>query len=37
MLEDPKSVFELSDGSGIVVTVARYETAAHTDIDKVCS
>uniref|UniRef100_A0A0R0HVP0 C-terminal processing peptidase n=1 Tax=Glycine max TaxID=3847 RepID=A0A0R0HVP0_SOYBN len=30
-----QSVFELSDGSGIVVTVARYETAAHTDIDKV--
>ncbi|KAH1230148.1 Carboxyl-terminal-processing peptidase 2, chloroplastic [Glycine max] len=29
------SIFELSDGSGIVVTVARYETAAHTDIDKV--
>ncbi|KAI5398104.1 carboxyl-terminal-processing peptidase 2, chloroplastic [Lathyrus oleraceus] len=30
-----QSVFELSDGSGIVVTVARYETPAHTDIDKV--
>lgn len=32
-----QSVFELSDGSGLVVTVARYETPAHTDIDKVCS
>lgn len=31
-----QSVFELSDGSGLVVTVARYETPAHTDIDKVC-
>lgn len=30
-----QSVFELSDGSGIVVTVARYETPAHIDIDKV--
>ncbi|KAH7832831.1 hypothetical protein Vadar_000382 [Vaccinium darrowii] len=30
-----QSVFELSDGSGLVVTVARYETPAHTDIDKV--
>lgn len=31
-----QSVFELSDGSGMAVTVARYETPAHTDIDKVC-
>ncbi|XP_020112924.1 carboxyl-terminal-processing peptidase 2, chloroplastic isoform X2 [Ananas comosus] len=30
-----QSVFELSDGSGLTVTVARYETPAHTDIDKV--
>ncbi|XP_026457924.1 carboxyl-terminal-processing peptidase 2, chloroplastic-like isoform X2 [Papaver somniferum] len=30
-----QSVFELSDGSGMAVTVARYETPAHTDIDKV--
>ncbi|MCL7047324.1 hypothetical protein MKW94_022529 [Papaver nudicaule] len=30
-----QSVFELSDGSGMTVTVARYETPAHTDIDKV--
>ncbi|KAH9618390.1 hypothetical protein KSS87_012225 [Heliosperma pusillum] len=30
-----QSVFELSDGSGLVVTVARYETPAHTDINKV--
>ncbi|KAK4266249.1 hypothetical protein QN277_027199 [Acacia crassicarpa] len=30
-----QSVFELSDGSGLVVTVARYETPDHTDIDKV--
>ncbi|KAI4345940.1 hypothetical protein L6164_013025 [Bauhinia variegata] len=30
-----QSVFGLSDGSGLVVTVARYETPAHTDIDKV--
>jgi C-terminal processing protease CtpA/Prc len=28
-------VFALSDGSGMAVTVARYETPAHTDIDKV--
>jgi hypothetical protein len=28
-------VFALSDGSGLAVTVARYETPAHTDIDKV--
>ncbi|GFY80241.1 peptidase S41 family protein [Actinidia rufa] len=27
-------VFELSDGSGLAVTVARYETPAHTNIDK---
>ncbi|XP_027165622.1 carboxyl-terminal-processing peptidase 2, chloroplastic isoform X1 [Coffea eugenioides] len=30
-----QSVFELSDGSGLAVTVARYETPAHTDIDKI--
>ncbi|XP_077250872.1 peptidase S41 family protein [Tasmannia lanceolata] len=30
-----QSVFEMSDGSGLAVTVARYETPAHTDIDKV--
>ncbi|KAI4338085.1 hypothetical protein L6164_016437 [Bauhinia variegata] len=30
-----QSVFGLSDGSALVVTVARYETPAHTDIDKV--
>ncbi|KAF6144396.1 hypothetical protein GIB67_024623, partial [Kingdonia uniflora] len=30
-----QSVFELSDGSGLAVTVARYETPTHTDIDKV--
>ncbi|CAI0436850.1 unnamed protein product, partial [Linum tenue] len=30
-----QSVFQLSDGSGVVVTVARYETPSHIDIDKV--
>ncbi|XP_024931468.3 carboxyl-terminal-processing peptidase 2, chloroplastic isoform X5 [Ziziphus jujuba] len=30
-----QSVFKLSDGSGLAVTVARYETPAHADIDKV--
>ncbi|KAL8479751.1 hypothetical protein ACS0TY_026616 [Phlomoides rotata] len=30
-----QSVFALSDGSGLAVTVARYETPAHIDIDKV--
>uniref|UniRef100_A0A453LLF3 PDZ domain-containing protein n=3 Tax=Triticinae TaxID=1648030 RepID=A0A453LLF3_AEGTS len=30
-----QSVFALSDGSGLAVTVARYETPARTDIDKV--
>ncbi|KAJ6430283.1 hypothetical protein OIU84_021645 [Salix udensis] len=30
-----QSVFQLSDGSGLAVTVARYETPDHTDIDKV--
>uniref|UniRef100_A0A7N0ZRY9 C-terminal processing peptidase n=1 Tax=Kalanchoe fedtschenkoi TaxID=63787 RepID=A0A7N0ZRY9_KALFE len=30
-----QSVFQLSDGSGLAVTVARYETPNHTDIDKV--
>lgn len=32
-----QSVFELSDGSGLAVTVARYETPAHADINKVGS
>ena len=31
-----QSVFQLSDGPGLAVTVARYETPAHTGIDKVC-
>ncbi|KAK4759312.1 hypothetical protein SAY87_022443 [Trapa incisa] len=30
-----QSVFQLSDGSGLAITVARYETPSHTDIDKV--
>ncbi|KAJ7536412.1 hypothetical protein O6H91_12G068500 [Diphasiastrum complanatum] len=30
-----QSVFELSDGSGMAVTVARYKTPANIDIDKV--
>ncbi|XP_021290589.1 carboxyl-terminal-processing peptidase 2, chloroplastic-like isoform X2 [Herrania umbratica] len=30
-----QSVFQLSDGSGLAVTVARYETPAHIDIDKI--
>ncbi|KAI7747627.1 hypothetical protein M8C21_024622 [Ambrosia artemisiifolia] len=30
-----QSVFELSDGSGLAVTVARYETPDHVDINKV--
>eukprot|EP00898_Chlorokybus_atmophyticus_P007017 jgi/Chlat1/7316/Chrsp58S09139 len=30
-----QSVFELSDGSGLAVTVARYETPAHININKV--
>ncbi|XP_022964279.1 carboxyl-terminal-processing peptidase 2, chloroplastic-like isoform X2 [Cucurbita moschata] len=30
-----QSVFKLSDGSGLAVTVARYETPAHINIDKV--
>lgn len=30
-----QSVFELSDGSAMAVTVARYETPAHMDINKV--
>ncbi|KAL9271495.1 Carboxyl-terminal-processing peptidase 2, chloroplastic-like protein [Drosera capensis] len=30
-----QSVFELSEGSGLAITVARYETPAHTDINKV--
>eukprot|EP00271_Cylindrocystis_brebissonii_P013106 TRINITY_DN326_c0_g1_i1.p1 TRINITY_DN326_c0_g1~~TRINITY_DN326_c0_g1_i1.p1 ORF type:complete len:629 (-),score=96.52 TRINITY_DN326_c0_g1_i1:216-2102(-) len=30
-----QSIFELSDGSGLAVTVARYETPAHIDVDRV--
>lgn len=30
-----QSVFELSDGSAMAVTIARYETPSHTDINKV--
>ncbi|KAJ0612479.1 putative processing peptidase [Helianthus annuus] len=30
-----QSVFEMSDGSGLAVTVARYETPDHIDINKV--
>ncbi|MEB3269851.1 MAG: S41 family peptidase [Leptolyngbya sp.] len=29
-----QSLFDLSDGSGLVVTVARYETPAHHDINR---
>jgi carboxyl-terminal processing protease len=29
-----QSLFDLSDGSGIAVTVAKYETPSHTDINK---
>ncbi len=29
-----QSVFDLSDGSGLVVTIAKYETPNHTDINK---
>lgn len=29
-----QSLFELSDGSGLAVTVAKYETPAHKDINK---
>lgn len=29
-----QSLFELSDGSGLAVTVAKYETPNHTDINK---
>jgi carboxyl-terminal processing protease len=29
-----QSLFDLSDGSGLAVTVARYETPAHKDINK---
>lgn len=28
-------MFQLSDGSGMAVTIARYETPAHINIDKV--
>jgi carboxyl-terminal processing protease len=30
-----QSLFDLSDGSGLAVTVAKYETPSHTDINKV--
>ncbi|KAJ7009767.1 carboxyl-terminal-processing peptidase 2 [Populus alba x Populus x berolinensis] len=30
-----QSVFQLFDGPGLAVTVARYETPTHTGIDKV--
>lgn len=30
-----QSVFELSDGSGLAVTIAGYQTPSHIDIDKV--
>ncbi|MGV0026691.1 carboxyl-terminal processing protease CtpA [Phormidesmis priestleyi] len=30
-----QSLFDLSDGSGVAVTVAKYETPSHTDINKV--
>ncbi|KAK8288543.1 hypothetical protein V6Z12_D07G132800 [Gossypium hirsutum] len=30
-----QSVFQLSDGSGLAVTVAHYETPAHNDSNKV--
>ena len=30
-----QTVVELSDGSGVAVTVARYQTPAGTDINKV--
>ncbi|GKE68055.1 carboxyl-terminal-processing peptidase 2, chloroplastic, partial [Tanacetum coccineum] len=30
-----QSVFQMSDGSGLAVTVARYETPDHIDINKV--
>lgn len=29
-----QSLFDLSDGSGLVVTIAKYETPNHTDINK---
>ncbi|MEO1069860.1 MAG: S41 family peptidase, partial [Cyanobacteria bacterium J06638_6] len=29
-----QSLFDLSDGSGLAVTVAKYETPAHRDINK---
>jgi len=29
-----QSLFDLSDGSGLAVTVAKYETPNHTDINK---
>ncbi len=30
-----QSVFELEDGSGLAVTIARYETPTHTNINKI--
>ena len=32
-----QTIVELTDGSGVAVTVARYQTPAGTDINKVCS
>jgi hypothetical protein len=31
-----QTVVELSDGSGVAITVARYQTPAGTDINKAC-
>lgn len=31
-----QTIVELTDGSGVAVTVARYQTPAGTDINKVC-
>ena len=32
-----QTIVELTDGSGVAVTVARYQTPAGTDINKVCN
>ena len=32
-----QTIVELTDGSGVAVTVARYQTPAGTDINKVCA
>jgi hypothetical protein len=32
-----QTIVELTDGSGVAVTVARYQTPAGTDINKVCT